>query len=170
MSTSVVESIVATLVDTLNAVGRPSLVPLVERDRWVDIELDQLPVITLSGWEDDAESNQSSDRVVDRRVLSLHFEIYASGLPERPSDGVSGGLGESTLPAIPPSQAADVLWQWLVKQCGVVTSTHPLWNYGVSRVLSEKRLLVVAKENVVRGLVVLTVHYQNLVNDATRVK
>ena len=165
MSTTICEQIVSALIDDLNT-GRPGGVPLIERDRWVDVESDTLPVVTLSGWEDDPVEHQDDNVPLDERLLALHFEIYSYGTPQTTTGSLPDGL--TTVPAVPPSRAVDAMWEWITRRCGVPDSSSPWADLGVASIRCGKRLAVVGKGNFVRSLCVLIVKYQNVVNDATR--
>ncbi len=153
MSASVLEAVLTTLVAALNT-NRPAAVPVVERDRWVDLEGPvAMPVVSLSGWEDEPKGGQSTDRMVDFRVVKANFEIYAA------ASGV-----------VTASQSVDAAVQWITKQCGPVDTTGALASTGATFVSLEKKMAIVGKGNVCRCLVELAIEYRNLVNDVTRAK
>lgn len=153
MSASVLEATLAALVSALNT-GRPAGVPVIERDRWVDVEAGPatMPVVALTGWEDEPHSNQNDDRLVDFRTVKVNFEIYA--------------VGGATTTA---SQAVDEIVQWIATQCGT-TEGNALVATGAIRAAIEKKIAVVGKGNVCRCLVEVAIDYRNLVNDLTRAK
>ena len=101
---SVLEASIAALVTALNT-GRPVAVPVIERDRWIDVQAGPTaaPVIALTGWEDEPEPGQNADRVMDQRRARLNFEIY--------------GTAVSPLTA---SQVIDESVQWIGSKCGPV--------------------------------------------------
>ena len=153
MSASVLEAALTALVTALNT-GRPAGLPVIERDRWVDLEAQvAMPVIALSGYEDEPKGNQNEDRLIDFRTVKANFEIYVAA-----TSGVSA------------SQAVDAAAQWISKQCGPVDSTGALAGTGAIRVVLMKKMAIVGKGNVARCLVELGIEYRNLVNDVTRAK
>jgi hypothetical protein len=154
MSSSILESILTALVADLNT-SRPTGVPLCQRDTWVDVDIDPtvMPVLALSGFEEERLQGQADNALVDFRVLKANFEIYAKG--------VDGGVS--------PSQAADAIVQWIAQRCGVVDVGHSLVNWA-EYVELEKRMAIIGKGNACRCLVVLKIQYRNVVNDITRVK
>jgi hypothetical protein len=158
MSTSVLEQVLTAMVTTLNT-SRPGSVPVIERDRWVDVDDSQasLPVVLLSGYEDEPHANQNQERTVDMRRVMARFEIYTI----KTATGVS--------PAMTATQASDAAVQWITKQCGTVELGTPL--AGVAfRVTLEKRMAIMGKGDVCRCLLELGIDYRNLTNDITRVK
>ena len=153
MSVSVLEGVLTALVAVLNT-NRPAAVPVVERDRWVDLDgPTSMPVVALSGWEDEPKGGQSTGRLVDFRVVKANFEVYAVA------------SGSTTA-----SQSVDAAVQWISKQCGPVESVGALASTGATFVSLEKKMAIVGKGNVCRCLVELAIEYRNLVNDVTRAK
>lgn len=150
---TVLEACLQALLAALNT-GRPALVPVVERDRWIDVETGptSAAVVALAGFEDEPQPGQQDDRFVDFRTARLMFEIWASK--------TAGATAVEVL---------DAATEWLGRQCGPVEAAT-LVAAGATRVTLAKRTAVVAKGDGMRGLVELALEYRNLTNDLTRAK
>jgi len=150
---TVFEGILAAYVTALNT-GRPASVPVIERDRWIDVEAGptSTPVVALSGWEDEPESDQNDERVLDLRRAKVIFEIYAS-----------------TSPTTAASAAIDAAVEWIGSKCGPQDSgTLAIAN--AHRLTLLKKAAVVGKDNTMRCLLEVAIDYRNLVNDLTRAR
>jgi hypothetical protein len=150
---TVFESILSAYVTALNT-ARPASVPIIERDRWIDVELGPTSavVVALTGWEDEPAPDQNADRNLDVRRARLVFEIYAS-----------------TTTLVPAVTAVDAALEWIGSKCGPVDSGS-IATAGAFRLTFLKRAVVVAKNNTLRCLAEVAIDYRNLVNDLTRVK
>jgi hypothetical protein len=150
MSWSIPEQIIQGFA-TLLAAARPSTVPALERDRWVDLESVVAPVMCIAGWEDDPDPEQAPDLPIDQRRLKVTFVLF--------------GKKTSTATA---SQAVDVMVQWITAQLNGIPegSTNPLLRI-VYRVKIGKKVAVVEKGDVCRAILEVIADYRVLMKDVT---
>lgn len=152
---SVCETVLAALVTVLNT-SPPLGTPVVERDRWIDVETGpgKTPVVALNSYEDDSLPGQEEDRAVDFRRVKAGFEIYANAVAPTPARAV-----------------VDAIVSWVGTKCGPVDAgSGALATAGVTRVQLLKRTAVVARGDASRCLLEVAIDYRNVINDLTRVQ
>jgi hypothetical protein len=150
---TVFESILSAYVTALNT-ARPASVPVIERDRWIDVETGptSAAVIALTGWEDEPIPDQNPDRPLDFRRARLVFEIYAS-----------------TTTTVSAVTVVDAALEWIGSKCGPV-DTGSIATAGAVRLTFLKRAVVIGKGNTLRCLAEVAIDYRNKTNDLTLVK
>lgn len=147
-ATTILENLIAGLAQ-LYATSKPTGVPALDRDRWVDVNRDVCPVAWVSGWKDAPAEGQNKDSPVDFRTLSLTLDAQF----------VSGTTTASA--------QLDLWRQWVQFAClGIPEAGSPIRGIAI-RVRLGEQAAVVAEDGLLRAYMELLVDYRVLTNSAT---